>query len=136
MFIIIFRYGSLKIKVSRMPYEDLYFQRTKTISMALSDYVDSFANTTDTPLYLFDGQIFEKQTTLINDIIIPSFLTNRSIYLKQFILGPKNSGSPPHFHGKALNVLIYGLKMWYFWQPSKAYFSFQHISQLTNKVSI
>ena len=72
-------------------------------------------------------------------------LSNLSISLNQFILGmtvhfiivvrilllhligPRGSGSPPHFHRDAVNGLVYGIKHWYLWPPNEAFFSIQHI---------
>jgi hypothetical protein len=124
------RYGHIKFKVSHIPYEDLYKgENTIQVVTTLEDYINSFNSSDSTPLYLFSGNILNENRALASDIKIPGFLSQRSIYLKQFIIGPKNSGAPPHFHGSAINSLIYGLKMWYFWPPSAAYFSVNHINE-------
>ena len=130
------RYGSLKFEVSNIPYEDLYFSSiNSTHIVSLQDYIKTFKNSSTHPVYLFDGKTISQYPKLAADIYIPKWLNPSSIYLKQFILGPRNSGSPPHFHGQAVNALIYGIKEWYFWKPVNAFFSFSHIMDLKDKAS-
>lgn len=129
------RYGSLKFEVSNIPYEDLYFSSiNSTHTVSLQDYIKMFKDSSTRPVYLFDGKTISQYPKLAADIYIPKWLNPTSIYLKQFILGPRNSGSPPHFHGQAVNALIYGIKEWYFWKPVNAFFSFSHIMDLKDKV--
>ena len=40
----------------------------------------------------------------------------------QFFLGPAYSGAPPHVHGAAWNGLAHGLKLWFFFPPSRGYY--------------
>ena len=47
-------------------------------------------------------------------------------HLRQFILGPPLSGSMPHFHGGAVNRLLFGLKLWVLFPPSRAEFGRAH----------
>lgn len=41
----------------------------------------------------------------------------------QLALGPSGSGSPPHFHGRAVNGLVVGAKLWVFVPPADAEFA-------------
>ena len=47
-------------------------------------------------------------------------------HLQQFMLGPALSGSMPHFHGAAVNRLLFGLKLWVLLPPASAEFSRAH----------
>ena len=35
------------------------------------------------------------------------------ILITDYYIGPKGSGSPPHFHRDTVNGLVYGIKHWY-----------------------
>ena len=121
--------------MSSIPYEDLYFSSpVKMTKIALREYINSFDSPEGRPLYLFDGKSLSQIPRLASDYIVPQWLDNSYIYLKQLILGSKGSGTPPHFHNQAVNVLIYGVKEWYFWKPSKAFFAFSHVIDWKNKV--
>jgi hypothetical protein len=54
---------------------------------------------------------------------------NIPIEVRQFGIGPAGSGSPPHFHLPAFNLLVFGRKRWWFWSPQHAYFSTRHITR-------
>jgi hypothetical protein len=49
------------------------------------------------------------------------------VVLQQFMLGPAGSGAPPHFHGAAINMLVYGCKEWMLYPPAQAFFSVEHV---------
>ena len=102
----------------------------------MEQYVDSFHQAGPTPAYVFDGNVLESSEALASNAPPLKLLSNHHVYLRQFILGPRNSGSPPHFHGQALNSLIYGIKQWFFWPPSSAFFSFKHVSAWKNEVCV
>ena len=118
------RYCDLEFTASRIPYSDLYLNHHPTVSTTLSQYVNSFNDTTKSPLYVFDGRVLELNPSLAADCPIPYLFGNSSITLRQFILGPRNSGAPPHFHSSVFNVLVYGVKQWLLWRPDDAFFSF------------
>ena len=42
---------------------------------------------------------------------------------EQFVLGPRHSGAPLHFHGPAWNALMTGRKRWVLLPPSEARYS-------------
>ena len=102
----------------------------------MEQYVNSFHQPGPTPAYVFDGNVLENSEALAYNAPPLNLLSYHHVYLKQFILGPRNSGSPPHFHGQALNSLIYGIKQWFFWPPSSAFFSFKHVSAWKNEVCV
>ena len=116
----------MEFTASRIPYADLYLNHHHhpTVTTTLTQYVNSFDNTSKSPLYVFDGRVLELNTSLSTDCPVPYLFENSSITLRQFILGPRNSGAPPHFHSSVFNVLVYGMKLWLIWQPHKAFFSF------------
>ena len=41
-----------------------------------------------------------------------------------YYIGPKGSGSPPHFHRDTVNRLVYGIKHRYLWPPAEAFSAF------------
>jgi hypothetical protein len=54
---------------------------------------------------------------------IPKFLNNfenLKIINRQLAIGKDKSGSPPHYHSYAWNILLYGKKEWLFLSPSLA----------------
>ncbi len=131
-----YRYGEVEFDISSIPYEDLYYTEPKKITrITLREYIETFNSTIEHPLYLFDGKYLNQLPKLSSDFVIPEWLDSTSIYLKQFILGGRNSGSPPHFHGHAVNTLMYGVKDWYFWKPSESFFAFMHVMEWKKQVS-
>jgi hypothetical protein len=78
---------------------------------------------------LFDANLLTKYPKLAADVDIPGFFQNIPLRMRQFILGPRDSGAPPHFHGSAYNALVYGQKKWFIWKPEDSFFSFQHIKK-------
>lgn len=132
------RYGQMMINVASIPYEDTYLANTRTTAtvLTLEEYINSFNSTLHSrPLYLFDGRILDQLPQLMDDIVMPQWLNPSAVYLKQFILGGRDSGSPPHFHDHAVNILVYGAKEWFFWSPSTSFFTFTHVSDWRKKVS-
>ena len=118
--------------MSGVPYAELYFgANAKTAKISLAEYVTDFQKRTSgeqvLPDYIFDGQILHHHSRLSQDAPVPHLFNNFRISLKQFIVGPKHSGSPPHFHGHTFNALVYGVKLWYLWPPSEAHFAFCHV---------
>ena len=111
-----------------MPYAELYHGRgARTRRTTLLDFVTSFRHEDEYPDYLFDGQVLHRNAVLAGDAPLPAIIANFSVTLKQLIIGPKASGSPPHFHNHALNALVYGAKKWYMWPPREAHFIFGHV---------
>lgn len=54
---------------------------------------------------------------------------NESLFKRssdQFFVGSALSGAPVHYHGSALNLLVYGRKRWFLFPPSKAFYSVTH----------
>lgn len=84
-------------------------------------------------LYTFTTQLSAK---LSQDIPVPSCIKDSAIDADgnlvpnsdvelQFYLGPAGSGAPMHVHGNALNTLAYGMKHWFLYPPSDAFYSTQ-----------
>ena len=46
-----------------------------------------------------------------------------TVNLRQLGLGPPGSGAMPHYHSEAVNILLFGLKLWTVWAPQHAAFS-------------
>ena len=111
-----------------MPYAELYQGHgARTRKTTLLDFVTHIRHEQEYPDYLFDGQVLHRDPALATDAPPPSLIANFSITLRQLIIGPKSSGSPPHFHNHALNALVYGVKRWFMWPPKDAHFMFGHV---------
>ena len=54
-------------------------------------------------------------------------MSSDGLGLTQLALGPAGSGSPPHFHGRAANGCVVGVKLWLLWPPSSATFADAHV---------
>lgn len=122
------RYGSLVFSVSDVPYAQLYHGRSaRTHRTTLADFVSLFTHKEEYPDYLFDGQVLQHNAALGHDAPVPNLIGNFTVTLKQLIIGPEHSGSPPHFHNHALNALVYGVKRWFLWPPQDAHFVFDHV---------
>ena len=46
----------------------------------------------------------------------------------QFYLGPRGSGTQPHWHGSSWNWLVHGRKAWQLWPPAEASYAQQHVA--------
>ncbi len=129
------RYGALKTTVSKVPYGDVYGERS--IRMSLQDFVrhhmgkdfisaSGQQKNASIPSYVFDGgYLWHSQFEPL--IRQPSFLAGiiKRPELKQFALGARGSGAQPHFHQQTWNTLIYGRKRWYFEPPPNGPFYFK-----------
>lgn len=110
--------------MSGVPYASLY-GKAQTRRITLRDFILSFNDTSTYPDYIFDGQILHHNICLSQDA--PPPFPNMNVSLKQLTVGPRGSGSPPHFHRHVLNALVYGVKKWFLWPPSEALFDFRHV---------
>ena len=114
--------------ISKVPYADLYYgEEAVTSHTSLAEYISQFHKGGDHPSYIFDGTTLHKDSQLSQDVPIPELFSDFIILLKQFTIGPRDSGSPPHFHRHVFNGLVYGLKHWYLWPPSTAHFAYSHV---------
>ena len=116
--------------VSGVSYASLYYgAEAHTSQTTLRDFLRTFNETSPYPNYIFDGQILHRHPELSQDTPLPppSFSSALTVSLKQLIVGPRDSGSPPHFHRHVLNALVYGVKRWFLWPPSRAHFVFRHV---------
>jgi len=75
------------------------------------------------PPYVFDGGVGGKVRDFDSHFMTPPQFEGYNTILQQFMLGPRGSGAPPHFHNSAWNGLVYGRKRWYLFPPSEAFFS-------------
>ena len=80
------------------------------------------------PPYVFDGEALRRNARLFAAFIawLPESLGKQRASLQQLVLGPPLSGAMPHFHPDAVNVLVFGLKLWLLWLPADAAFSDAH----------
>ena len=92
------------------------------------------------PRYIFDpGYLMRKP--FLGDVLTPKFLSplTKRTQLNQFAIGPRGSGSQPHFHGKAWNALVHGRKRWLLQPPPHGTFSrstaIEHFSDFVSSTS-
>ena len=85
------------------------------------------------PPLVFDADVLEGPAAPLANL----FSRKRSVVfprsrerpgLQQFILGPGGAGSALHFHPAAVNLCVFGLKMWVIVPPGAAAFSEEHVA--------
>jgi hypothetical protein len=64
---------------------------------------------------------------LFSSFTLPPALSDLGGQLRQLIIGPPLSGAIPHFHGRAANTLLVGVKLWLVWPPAQAFFADEHV---------
>jgi hypothetical protein len=79
--------------------------------------------------YVFDSTILDAEPQLRNDCPPPPLLHRARIALSQLFVGAASTGSFPHFHGHALNILVHGRKLWYLFPAAEAHFNVKSISR-------
>jgi hypothetical protein len=122
------RWGALNVSVSALPHAQSYGQRSST--MSISAFVKLHMNTSrSSRAYVFDSRLLHAAPALRGSCPPPPLLQGARIVLSQFFIGPAASGSFPHFHGHALNTLVYGQKLWYIFPPNEAHFNVKSIDQ-------
>lgn len=79
------------------------------------------------PRYTFDAHVLHADAGLASDAPLASvFDYGLDPVLRQFALGPALTGAPMHFHGRAFNALVHGVKLWVLLPPPLAIFSTRH----------
>jgi hypothetical protein len=135
------RYGKLLCESGRVPYSQTYGRSGSRLRLevlvakmaqhqAAEEAESCGSNQTrakNAPLYAFDSTILEGGA-LAADVNVTSVFESilgaePRLRLKQFALGPRLSGSQPHFHGDALNIIVYGAKLWLLFPPACSFFS-------------
>ena len=125
--------GNLTVSHGQIPYARRYGQRG--YSAPLHAFVEAHMSGGGgggggggaTPQYIFDASVLTANEALFEPLVsrlaalFPD-LAERA-YLRQFIVGPPLSGSHMHYHGRAANLLVVGVKLWLFSPPGCAHFS-------------
>lgn len=130
----------------KIPYSQLYGGETLNGPYTLEQYINYFLISNDTkyinsnannftifepPLYWFKALMppYDKISSQIisEDIEELKVLGNSNYtvltkYYQHFI-GAIASGSSPHLHNSAWNILVYGKKLWYIWRPKQSFIS-------------
>jgi len=115
------QYGSEQIEVSKIPHGKTYGYKSQRTT--ISKYIQSWKNQDDkenqAQPYLFDGgKLWHTSNIKIDvgpaDLGILNLTKSPHIYLYQFHLGNHGTGAQFHFHGEAMNGLVYGRKQWTF----------------------
>ena len=147
---IIYEYGTNYIhSLGRIPYSELYGGANLNGPFTLQEYISKFLisnhNTVppenftipEPPLYWFKAISPPYDDEISSNIIkidikpLKFFSSekakkmNYSISEKyyQHFVGAIGSGSSPHLHNNAWNVLLYGKKLWNLWQPGHSFIS-------------
>ena len=145
-------YGELKVEVGAAPYYEAAAKRSMSLReyaeiVASSGgggddekeegeaAAGSDSDTASRYDYLFLGltsrsnDVHEHLETRLAEHLpdlITEALRNKLLHYRasmQFYLGPKGSGSPPHYHMAAVNTLVYGRKRWHLIPPRDAVYS-------------
>ena len=134
-------YGnSLSTNYSIREFIEKFMGLNATFSMSKSHFIDSKGemstsipkeedSTTSIP-YVFDSNVIPSNARRFVPFLHylqefnPIYEKNKdTIKLRQLGLGPPGSGAMPHYHGEAVNILLFGLKLWTIWAPQYASFS-------------
>jgi hypothetical protein len=126
------RFG-FSVQVGLIPYAKTYGEASA--SMKLSGYaqrhLSAHANAS-TP-YVFDAQVYTREPALQALFPTPTALVGPHVVLTQTIVGPEGTGSSPHFHGHAANMLLFGRKQWTLWPARNAFFRVAPAQTLVNE---
>eukprot|EP00051_Salpingoeca_urceolata_P001289 m.39810 g.39810 ORF g.39810 m.39810 type:complete len:673 (-) comp11309_c0_seq2:4-2022(-) len=133
------KFGDVNVTVAPLPYAQTYGlegSSTSTIRNFVRRHMDSddkgsgsgggpdWLTSHHARQYVFDGRVFW-DTQALNDLawLPPNTFETTQDILRQFILGPRGSGAPPHFHGNAVNYLAFGKKRWVLYPPTDTFFA-------------
>ena len=144
---IIVTYGQRYIhSCGKIPYSQLYGGETLNGPYTLEQYINYFLISNDTkyinsnannftifepPLYWFKALMppyDQVSLEIIREDIEELKLLGNSNYTVltkyyQHFIGAIASGSSPHLHNSAWNILVYGKKIWYIWRPKQSFIS-------------
>jgi hypothetical protein len=112
-------YGDSDVLVGYIPYGEVFgeFNGYATITefitymdKLVTEKVQAFNLTEPPPMYVFDSEILREK--FHGQYQLPDLfsLWSNVVQVHQFILGPKGSGAPFHYHCPAVNVACYGRK--------------------------
>lgn len=128
-------YGEIEVEVGAAPYYEAGEKRQTTIGEFAEEVASGSARTSGgggSAAYLFlglyaasGGKRAELKDQLEGGLplLILHAVHKQHLYYPastQFSLGPAGSGSPPHYHMAAVNVLVYGRKRWTLLPPNDA----------------
>jgi hypothetical protein len=120
------RWGPVNVTVSAVPHAHSYGQTSSTMSLA--KFLHLHMNCRElTGAYVFDGRILDSVPEIRRQCPPPPLLSHARVVLSQLYIGNSATGSFPHFHGHALNMLVFGRKQWFFFPPNEAHFNVKSI---------
>jgi hypothetical protein len=133
------KYGHLRFKTGSIGYADAYGHQAP--EMTVREYIeymesdhtrdDGFNET----LAIFQNGVSKTHPELTNDFdSFPQVLKDLKAAGigfqsggvgagEQFYLGQRNSGTQPHVHNHAWNMMAFGRKRWYLWTPDDAFYT-------------
>ena len=127
-----------------MVYKRTDTTRPTSFKMKLSEYLDYMDSLhgrepgeADSPMWLVDTSVpsrakemvekdvgkFEFYEHLLGESSKGKFGYNNY----QLMIAPAKAGASPHFHNSALNLLVFGEKLWLLYPPSVAFYSTKHV---------
>ena len=130
-------HGALLFKVAAVPYAEVFgYNSTQTPLKAFMGRIKQlFHENKDLKTYAavlhpsFIYETIQPDSPLLAHFRIPSILNPNKTHINManlyFFLGPAFSGTPPHFHRSAWNVLVYGQMRWFLFPPPLAMYTKQ-----------
>ena len=125
--------GNLTVAHGAVPYAKRYGQRghASTVRAFVQAHMAGAAAAAGAagataPQYVFDARAVGARPAPFAPLVerlLSLAPAARGAHLRQFMLGPPGSGSHMHFHGRAVNLLAAGVKLWHFSPPACAHFS-------------
>ena len=140
------KYGDVNFKV----YKRSKLTSTTSFDMKLSEYLDymdglnnkstlreSEESLQQQPMWLVETKLSEAAKDMVDKDIgkfeFYEYLLNQNgkgLYKYnnyQLMIAPAMAGASPHFHNSALNLLVFGEKLWFLYPPAVAFYATQHV---------
>ena len=129
------KYGDLVFKTGSIGYASALGKPMPEMTVReYVSYMESTEQEYNNTLYIFQNDIIGTHPQLGDDFdvfppivqAIPEAVGFQSGGVKsgvQFYLGPKDTGAQPHTHAHAWNMMAYGRKLWYMWNPAQAFYT-------------
>ena len=129
------KYGDLVFKTGAIGYASALGKPMPEMTVReYVSYMESTEQEYNNTLYIFQNDIIGTHPQLGDDFdvfppivqAIPEAVGFQGAGVKsgvQFYLGPKDTGAQPHTHAHAWNMMAYGRKLWYMWNPAQAFYT-------------
>lgn len=117
--------GDEAITTTHIPYKDTADGQKVTLGQFVDDVLSSPrpVNGKQPPQYLFDNAILKRNAVLKGNVALPQvFAAYMKEQTRQLIIGSEGSGSPVHTHVGAVNLALFGRKLWYVYPHGGAFY--------------